>query len=251
MIWSSFREKVFAAIEQQGARWTDDAVKLDVEIGLGLSEIAAFTQMLRSDQILFNPVAGQRSYTFGSASSAFTLGGVQVGLIDIVNIWYRDNSDRLQPLMNFAGDPGLSTLDDIQSFFPNYLDSVTYPAGDPQAAYFTPPASLSLFPAPRTAPGVWQIEAVYYHPARVTDSSIVIFPVHMLEDCVLYCAHKLMIYNATGDSRQALLDYLSASSSSFMAMRQDYSARYSRSAQRGSNNYTNSTNLAGGGRIGH
>lgn len=232
MTKAELRTKVKAYIAQQGTAFVDSDAEIDAEIFESIKQVVSLTKCLFSDQIVFTPTAGAREHEFGTASAMFTVGGVNVSLVEILGVHQRIDG-KLQPILDLWGKSGPTSLASLVASYPDYLDSSMNPATNVRHFVILPPSTLYLFPAVVASPGLWQIAGFYQHPAFASDNAECLIPDDFQRDLVRFAASELMEPTATGESQEAIWKYLERARGAFKALGDQASSQLRSGTRRG------------------
>lgn len=232
MTRAELKTQILRHCQQQGANYHESDAEMNAAINRALAEISGLTLCFVSDDISFAPTAGTRTYNYDKPSAVFTLGAVQIGLVEIVSVAEAVGGG-LNLINDFTGRPGPVTLGELQRRYPNYQDTSAHPNAAPVCWFFTPPAHLNIWPAPPTSPGTWKVHAYYQHPPLSADSDEVQLPDRFERDAVLFMAHQWIYAYATGEARSVAAEYLGLAREAFARFGTEIRSRMASDAVRG------------------
>lgn len=178
-------------------------------IGRTMREFGDRVRPWYSDRLVLTPTASTSVYNVGVASATVTapaMASSQVAIIAVERVclegtWLLDYEDR----------PGLVSLDEMLAFYPDYLNTTTYPAGVPIRAWTMGDTTLVLWPAPSAGSfdGGNNFMAAYHHHPEIISSSadgtVIYMTDEMRQIFIRFAVTRFLQDYASGEQLQAVM----------------------------------------------
>lgn len=191
MTRGDFRELVVSMVRYSGAPYIEDVADQNVLISERVRAFTVHTLCLYNPVVPFTMLANTASYSLRDTQS-FDLEMVRVQKV-VVNG---------QPLYNFQGVQGPTSLDELSYRFPTYLTDST---ATPQYFAPYPPHHIRLYPKPDAngQANTTSVAGWYMHPtltgSGVSDSTELSLPEEWVRTAAMFTAGSLLIPTADGD----------------------------------------------------
>lgn len=206
-------------------------------VGRRLKLLTARTRCLFSDEITFTPTASTAKYAMDTESAVFTAplsGNPQVSIVECRSVILNG-----KPILDDNGQPGPTTLDDLEMRAFQWQDTTQYPTAEPVRWLVYPKGTLRLWPAPNSASfgtGPNYIHAWYRHPlidSNSSGSTVIHVPEDMHELMFSFITEKLLEPYRSGDGAKAWAEISARNEAEIQRFTAQYMAQFQRQSGRG------------------